>query len=130
MEHFFKVMTKALGARIEKEFKETDIWQNSFAEVRAKLNECMKICKGWKDRTTDLTRNIWKGMDEHHQWTDEPYFDSYLENIIIRIGVIFELRSQHDELLRLLTPEERDRLKVDSTFDPFRKINSFYTNEY
>ena len=29
-----------------------------------------------------------------------------------------------------LTQEERDRLKVDSTFDPFRRINSFYTNEY
>ena len=26
MEHFFKVTTKALGARIEKEFKENDIW--------------------------------------------------------------------------------------------------------
>lgn len=44
--------------------------------------------------------------------------------------MIFELRSQHDELLRLLTSEERDRFKVNSTFDPFRKINSFYTNEY
>jgi len=50
--------------------------------------------------------------------------------MIIRIGVIFELRSQHDELLRLLTPEERERFKVNSAFDPFRKINSFYTNEY
>lgn len=56
--------------------------------------------------------------------------DSYLEHVIIRIGVIFELRSQHDELLRLLTPEERERLQVGSTFDPFRKINCFYTNEY
>ena len=40
------------------------------------------------------------------------------------------MRSQHDELLRLLTQDERDRLKVNETFDPFRKINSFYTNEY
>jgi hypothetical protein len=43
---------------------------------------------------------------------------------------IFELRSQHDELLRLLTPEEQERLKVNSSFDPFRNINSFYTDEY
>ena len=50
--------------------------------------------------------------------------------MILRISTIFELRSQHDELLRLLTQEERDRLKVESTFDPFRKVNSFYTNEY
>ena len=122
--------TKALGARIEKEFKENDIWQSSFSEVRVKLNECMRICRGWKDRTTELTREFWKGQDERHKWEGKPFYDSYLENIIIRISVIFELRSQHDELLRLLTQEERDRLKVDSTFDPFRRINSFYTNEY
>jgi len=50
--------------------------------------------------------------------------------MIIRVNEIFELRSQHDELLRLLSPEEQKRLNVDSTFNPFRKINSFYTNEY
>jgi hypothetical protein len=33
-------------------------------------------------------------------------------------------------LLRLLSQEERERFKVASTFDPFRKINCFYTNEY
>jgi len=44
---------------------------------------------------------------------------------------IFELRSQHDELLRLLTPEEQKEMKVESFFDPFRdnkgrKVSSFY----
>jgi hypothetical protein len=130
MEHFFKVTTKALGSRIEKEFKENDIWQSTFSEIRVKLNECMRICRGWKSRTTELTREFWKGSNSQHQWNGKPYYDSYLENIIQRLTVIFELRAQHDELLRLLTQEERDRLKVDSTFDPFRKINSFYTNEY
>jgi hypothetical protein len=130
MEHFFKVTSKTLGARIEKEFKEIDIWQSSFSDVRVKLNECMRIVRGWKDRINELTRNLWVQMDNKHKWQGKPYFDNYLENIIIRIGVIFELRSQHDELLRLLKPEERDRLKVANTFDPFRKINSFYTNEF
>jgi hypothetical protein len=50
--------------------------------------------------------------------------------MIIRINEIFELRSQHDELLRLLSPEEQKRLNVDNTFGPFRKIQCFYTNEY
>jgi len=42
---------------------------------------------------------------------------------------IFELRSQHDELLRLLSSEEQKEMKVESFFDPFRNINSFYLNE-
>jgi len=130
MEHFFTVTTKYLGARIEKEFKENDIWTSSFSDVRVKLNECMRICRSWKDRTTELTREFWKSQQERHQWQGKPYYDAYLENIILRISTIFELRSQHDELLRLLTAEERERLKVESTFDPFRKINCFYTNEF
>lgn len=47
-----------------------------------------------------------------------------------RMTEIFELRSQHDELLRLLTSEEQQRLNVDETFQPFRKINSFQCSEY
>jgi hypothetical protein len=129
MEHFFKVTSKTLCARIEREFKQHDIWQASFSDVRVKLNECMRICRGWKDRITELTRDFWKGQSGV-KWEGKPFMDSYLENIIIRINVIFELRSQHDELLRLLTPEERERFKVNNTFDPFRKINSFYTNEF
>lgn len=130
MEHFIRVTSKLIGARIEREFQKNDIWQASFSDVRVKLNECMRICKGWKDRIAELTGAFWKQQKEKHQWQGKPFMDSYLENIITRINVIFELRSQHDELLRLLTAEERDRLKVSSAFDPFRKINSFYTNEY
>ena len=93
MEHFFKVTTKALGARVEKEFKENDIWQSSFSEVRVKLNECMRICRGWQDRTTELTREFWKGQDDQHKWEGKPFSDSYLLNVIARISEIFELRS-------------------------------------
>lgn len=98
--------------------------------MRVKLNECMRIFKGWKDRVTELTREFWRGQTAQHQWKGKPFADSYLDSMIVRINEIFELRSQHDELLRLLSPEEQKRLNVDSAFNPFRKINSFYTNEY
>jgi hypothetical protein len=64
-----------------------------------------------------------------HQWTGPPHVDHYLENIISRMHEIFELRSQHDELLRLLSAEEQKEMKVEGFFDPFRNINSFYTHE-
>jgi len=66
MEHLFKVITKTLGARIKKEFKQNDIWQASFSDVRVKLNECMRICRGWKDRVTEVKREFWKGQTEKH----------------------------------------------------------------
>lgn len=60
MEHLFKVTSKTLGARIEREFKQYDIWQASFSDVRVKLNECIRICHGWRDRMTELTRSFWR----------------------------------------------------------------------
>lgn len=66
MEHLFKVISTTLGARIEQEFQKTDVWQSSFSDVRVKLNECMRISKGWKDRITELTREFWKGSSVQH----------------------------------------------------------------
>jgi dynein heavy chain 2 len=64
-----------------------------------------------------------------HQWDGGAHVDHYLENIIARMHEIFELRSQHDELLRLLSAEEQKEMKVEGFFEPFRSINSFYTHE-
>lgn len=55
MAHFMLTCGSAFGARVEKELNKTDIWSSSFSDVRMKLNECIKLCKGWKDRITDLT---------------------------------------------------------------------------
>lgn len=132
MGNTFRVISKAFGSRIEREFKESDVWQASFSDVRLKLNECMRICSKWKDTMAHLTKIQWKQKSkggQDHPWKGSAYVDHYLENIIIRMNEIFELRSQHDELLRLLTSEERDEMKVEGFFAPFRKINSFYTNE-
>jgi dynein heavy chain 2, cytosolic len=128
MENTFRVISKAFGGRIEREFKESDVWQASFSDVRLKLNECLRICSKWKDCMGHLTKIAWKQKMEH-QWKGAGYVDHYLENVIIRMNEIFELRSQHDELLRLLSADEQKEMKVEGFFDPFRKINSFYMNE-
>jgi len=130
MSHLMKVIGATLGSRIEAEFQKTDVWSSSLSDVRVKLNECMKICKGWKDRTLELTREFWKGQNSPHQWNGKPFTDPYIDSMIQRMSEIFELRSQHDELLRLLTAEDLKRLNVDNTFTPFRRINAFYTNPY
>jgi len=105
MDHFFKVISKSIGGRIEREFKENDIWVASFSEVRFKLNECLRICSKWKESITLLTKFSWRQKNDH-QWNGPPCTDYYLENVIIRLSEIFELRSQHDELLRLLSAEQ------------------------
>jgi len=47
-----------------------------------------------------------------------------------RLTEVQKLRTQHDELMRLLSPEEQKGLDVMSVFEPFRAINCFYHNDY
>ena len=128
MKHFIKISTSSIGAKIEKELNAIDVWTSSFSDVRMKLNECMKICKSWREKIADLTGSLWKA--ESNKWTGGTYYDPYLERLITRLNEIFEIRSQHDELMRLLSPEDQSRLNVESAFQPFREINCFYHNEY
>jgi hypothetical protein len=134
------VISRALGGRIEREFKEdTDnksnkenkpsksVWVASFSDVRLKLNECMRICSKWKESMSRISRQPRQGG----KWQGK-YVDRYLEMVINRMHEIFELRSQHDELLRLLSSEEQKEMKVESFFDPFRQpelVSSFAVNE-
>lgn len=128
MKHFIKISTSTIGAKVEKELNSMDVWTSSFSDVRMKLNENMKICKTWKEKIADLTGSLWRA--ESNKWTGGTYYDPYLERLITRLSEIFELRSQHDELMRLLSPEDQNRLNVESAFQPFREVNCFYHNEH
>mmetsp|Transcript_23934 Transcript_23934/g.36619 ORF Transcript_23934/g.36619 Transcript_23934/m.36619 type:complete len:352 (+) Transcript_23934:205-1260(+) len=128
MRNFFKVISKVFGSRIEKEFKENDVWAVSFSDVRLRLNECMRICAKWKESMSLLTKFSWR-QKMAHQWEGQPYLDTFLETLMKRMNEIFELRSQHDELLRLLSSEEQKEMNVESFFEPFRETNAFYINE-
>lgn len=101
MKNMFKVISRTLGAQVERCFKETDVWEESFSDARNYLNECMRILDEWKKAMRVLV-NRWKA-DPRHKWQGDIYQDSYLEAMLRRITEIFELRSQHDELLRLMT---------------------------
>ena len=54
------------------------------------------------------------------------YIDPALMALKKRLNEILIIRSQHDELLRLMSPEDQKKLNVEATFKPFRSINSLY----
>jgi len=62
----FCIISKSFGARIEREFKENDVWQPSFSDIRMKIVEGMRICSKWKDCMTHLTRDRWKQRNLEH----------------------------------------------------------------
>ncbi len=47
----------------------------------------MRICRNWKDRVMELSREIWRSGE--HPWKGKPHSDTYLEGLITRINEIF-----------------------------------------
>jgi intracellular sulfur oxidation DsrE/DsrF family protein len=127
MKHFLKITTASVGAKVENELNKLEVWSAPFSDVRMKLNDCMRICTTWKEKMVQNTGNYWKATG---MWKAATYYDPYFERLINRLNEIHELRKQHDELMRLLSPDEQTSLDVGSAFDPFRSINCFYHNEY
>jgi hypothetical protein len=81
-----------------------------------------------------LTQNIWKQQGANQdgksrQWDGKVYADPYLNKLVKRMNEIFDIRSQHDELLRLLTKDEQDKYQVESLFNGFRNGQSFYISD-
>lgn len=60
MKHFLKICTASIGAKIEKELTELDVWSSPFSDVRMKIMECMNICKSWREKMSSRTGGIWK----------------------------------------------------------------------
>jgi len=123
MKHLFKLISDSIQKRIQDEFKASDLWTGQFSDIRIKLNECLKTSVAWLKQTADLTQRFWTGAGASRKWTGGKYADNGLLQLKKRLNEIFLLRSQHDELLRLLSPEDQKRLNVEGTFKPFRNIN-------
>lgn len=47
-----------------------------------------------------------------------------------RLEEMLTIRTQHDELILLLSPEEQKRFNVEKTFDSFKRIQVFMVNPY
>ena len=78
----------------------------------------------WIKQVAELT-NVWVN-GQTRKWKSGKWSDSVILQLKKRLSEIFLIRSQHDELLRLLALEDRERLNVESTFKPFRSIHALY----
>lgn len=78
-----------------------------------------------------LTKIAWNSKNGMRPWEGKvcPQSDDYLIKFINRVDEIIEIRDQNDELTRLLSDEEKSKMKIDELFDKFDDVNPFYSNE-
>lgn len=118
--HLFRLVTAVLQTWVQTEFASLDPWTGSFAEVKEKLNESIRLTVVWGNQIADLTQRYWTGG---RRWSSGKWSESGLAQLRKRLNEIFVVRSQHDELSRLLSTEEQKRLNVEGAFKAFRNID-------
>ena len=49
MRHLLDVFSTAIGGRIQAEFEAADIWESSFANIKGKFSEAIRVLKLWTE---------------------------------------------------------------------------------
>ncbi|KAJ3130163.1 Cytoplasmic dynein 2 heavy chain 1 [Nowakowskiella sp. JEL0407] len=65
-----------------------------------------------------------------HPWNGDKFVNEVLQSFFNRLKEIEMLRSTHELLLGLLSPEERRELKIDRALEIFSSINVLLCNKY
>lgn len=109
MQHLLSVMGTTVAAALPKKLGDLDVWQGNYSDVRTALRNAASVCKKWSEVCMGLTATFWKSY-ERHPWTEAPHVDERVNKLGQRIEEVLNLRSQHEQLVRLLTGEEQEAL--------------------
>lgn len=112
-----------MSSIIQKTVSDLDIWkvQNGTKdnEVLMTLAECLKVIQTWTDACQSLTETYWPNY-ALHPWNGKPYVSKYCWNFQNRLKEIHDIRSTHNQLIKLLSINERTKLGTNEMFEPFK----------
>jgi dynein heavy chain 2 len=128
MHHFLKLIAGQLGRSVQAKLNSLNVWTSAFSQVSKHIREGVKVCEKWNEICMDLTSVQWRSTE--NRWEGEPYKDAFLASMAQRISEVSQLRSQHDQILKLLSEDELKVLQVESCFEPFAKLSAFSYNDY
>lgn len=103
-----------------------NMWEEDLNNVVPKLNEGQKVVQSW----VSIMQMVPNSFKKKRKWQGKEINTQNLQDFQGRVEEIIEIKSQMDELLHLLTPENQKRFKLDKIFEPFRKINPFQVSDY
>lgn len=126
MKHVFSIVGSTLASFIESKLPSSSIWKEDVTEVRESLRKALTVSEKWIQVTDTLTTRFWSGWDRH-PWTSGKYEDPVTKQLTNRLEQIINLRSVHDQLVRLLSTEEKQELGIDKVFTAFSSIKPFDT---
>jgi dynein heavy chain 2 len=129
MKRLLEVMGTAISSSIPRKLVELDVWHGPFGSVRDSLRNAAAVCSRWTLVCSELTGQYWKSY-QRNPWTDDPHVDERVSQLGQRIEEVLDLRSQHEQLVRLLSGEEQESLATGAVFAAFDGLQPLHYNPY
>eukprot|EP00928_Gymnodinium_smaydae_P079340 TRINITY_DN632_c0_g1_i3.p1 TRINITY_DN632_c0_g1~~TRINITY_DN632_c0_g1_i3.p1 ORF type:complete len:2255 (+),score=688.11 TRINITY_DN632_c0_g1_i3:125-6889(+) len=128
MQHFLGVIAGSFGRTVQAKLNGLQVWTSAFSQVSKHIREGHKVCEKWNELCADFTGTQWKTAE--NEWRGDMFKSMFLANLAQRIQEVSQVRSQHDQILKLLSEEELQMLQVEGCFAPFTKLAVFSYNDY
>ncbi|XP_013392185.1 cytoplasmic dynein 2 heavy chain 1, partial [Lingula anatina] len=129
MRHLMDVIGGALGRYIQRKLAQEDIWKGQFSKVKEKLRAGLSVCERWTSACETLTVQFWKRYGPH-PWKGDKFVPENLTQLAARLEEITTLRTVHEQLVRLLSPQEQEELRTAAAFSSFAGLNPLQYNPY
>jgi dynein heavy chain 2, cytosolic len=124
MERMLNVVADSIPRKIQVNIG--NLWEEEIGNVISKLNEGLKTVQRW----IQIMQTIPNSYKKKKKWQGKEISVQNLIDFQTRVEEIIEIKSQMDELLNLLTPENQKRFKLDKIFEPLKRVNPFQVSDY
>lgn len=128
MQHLFNCIGGILCRYLQKQLSSCGLWTEPSGVVRPKLQAAVQICEQWCSVPRRLTASFWVSSEQ--PWKGEPHEDTYTSAFKQRLQTIISIRTLTEELSELLSPEERQSLRMQRLFEPLEAAKPLLFNPY
>ncbi|KAJ8913450.1 hypothetical protein NQ315_013829 [Exocentrus adspersus] len=118
LKHIMNIIASDVGKFVIMGLKKVDIWNSDYNEIADLLLQHISLGEKWLNTCKQLTEIFWPNYGTN-PWKESVYQPQDLIHFVELLKKILSIRTLHKQLVRLLTPQERDELKTKEMFQPF-----------
>ncbi|XP_047546083.1 cytoplasmic dynein 2 heavy chain 1-like [Vanessa atalanta] len=131
MIHIFDIIGHVICSVIQKAVSQIDPWKinDGFKdnEILVLMTEGLNVVQTWIGACKSLTETYWPNY-ALHPWKGNAYIPNFCVNFETRLKEIHNIRSTYNQLIKLLTENEKVELNSHQFLEPFKNINIWIYN--
>ncbi|KAJ3344816.1 Cytoplasmic dynein 2 heavy chain 1 [Entophlyctis luteolus] len=119
MDHLMNLICGRIIAVTKMRSSESLSLHHTFSKIKDEFRAAIQTCNRLEDILTSLTQRFWPNFGPH-PWIGDHFTSRDFTAFRIRLSQYYELRSSHNLISHLLSPEERNEVHFEKTLVSFR----------